>query len=111
VSISRARWRGARTPREAGELAASEECARWFRKIEPPNVIGNLGPLASRARSGAGRLRRAGPVRRAGEPREPVWHLRALPHAAKLLAVLLLTVFGFYRTKIDRVCNRAMSLV
>ena len=31
--------------REAAELAASEESAKWFRKIEILNVIGNLGPL------------------------------------------------------------------
>src|SRR5688572_10360169 len=35
--------------REAAELAASEECARWFRRIEPLNIIGNLGPLAGLA--------------------------------------------------------------
>ena len=31
--------------RDAAELAASQECSRWFRRIEPLNVIGNLGPL------------------------------------------------------------------
>ncbi|MDX2017348.1 MAG: MotA/TolQ/ExbB proton channel family protein, partial [Planctomycetota bacterium] len=35
--------------REAGELAAAEEAARWFRMIEPLNVIGNLGPLVGLA--------------------------------------------------------------
>src|SRR3954469_15250268 len=35
--------------REAAELAASEESARWFRKIDVLNVIGNLGPLVGLA--------------------------------------------------------------
>ena len=31
--------------RETAELAAAEESARWFRRIEVVNVIGKLGPL------------------------------------------------------------------
>jgi biopolymer transport protein ExbB len=37
--------KGRDSMREATELAAAEESARWFRRIELLNLIGNLGPL------------------------------------------------------------------
>jgi biopolymer transport protein ExbB len=41
--------RNPRAMREAAELAASEESAAWFRRIDLLNVIGNLGPLVGLA--------------------------------------------------------------
>lgn len=102
--------------REAAELAAGEQCARWFRRIEPLNVIGNLGPLLGLAGTVWGMVIAFAALGQAGGQASPanlsLGVSKALFHTllGLLLAVPALTVFGFYRTRIDRLCNRAMML-
>jgi biopolymer transport protein ExbB/TolQ len=44
--------KGRQSIREATELAAAEESARWFRRIDVLSLIGNLGPLVGLAGPG-----------------------------------------------------------
>jgi biopolymer transport protein ExbB len=100
--------------RDAAELAASEQIAHWFRKIEPLNVIGNLGPLIGLAGTVWGMviafstLGQAGGQAYAGELASGI--SKALFHTllGLMLAIPCLVVFGYYRTIVDRHCNRAM---
>jgi biopolymer transport protein ExbB len=100
--------------REAAELAASEQVATWFRKIEPLNVIGNLGPLVGLAGTVWGMILAFTTLGEAGGQASPA-HLslgisKALFHTllGLCLAIPSLLVFGFYRGIIDRHCTRAM---
>lgn len=100
--------------REAAELEASEQCARCFRRIEPLNIIGNLGPLLGLAGTVWGMVIAFAALGQAGGQASPAnlstGISKALFHTllGLLLAVPALTVFGFYRSRIDRICNRAM---
>ncbi len=100
--------------REAAELEASEQCARCFRRIEPLNIIGNLGPLLGLAGTVWGMVIAFAALGQAGGQASPAnlstGISKALFHTllGLLLAVPALTVFGFYRSRIDRLCNRAM---
>ena len=102
--------------REAGELAASEESARWFRKLEPLNVIGNLGPLLGLAGTVWGMIIAFAALGQSGGQANPatlsLGISKALFHTllGLLLAVPCLCIFGFYRTMVDRICTRAMVL-
>lgn len=102
--------------REAAELAASEQCARWFRRIEPLNVIGNLGPLLGLAGTVWGMVIAFAALGQAGGQASPanlsMGVSKALFHTllGLLLAVPALTVFGLYRSRIDRLCNKAMMV-
>lgn len=100
--------------REAAELAASEQVAAWFRKIEPLNVIGNLGPLVGLAGTVWGMILAFTTLGRAGGQADPaglsLGISKALFHTllGLCLAIPCLVVFGFYRSIIDRHCTRAM---
>lgn len=100
--------------RDAAELTASEECSRWFRRIEPLNVIGNLGPLLGLAGTVWGMIIAFAALGESGGQANPatlsLGISKALFHTllGLLLAVPCLTVFGFYRSKVDRLCTRAM---
>lgn len=100
--------------REAAELEASEQCARCFRRIEPLNVIGNLGPLLGLAGTVWGMVIAFAALGQAGGQASPAnlstGISKALFHTllGLLLALPALAVFGFYRARIDRLCNRAM---
>lgn len=100
--------------REAAELAASEESARWFRKIEPLNVIGNLGPLLGLAGTVYGMIIAFAELGGSGGQANPATLstgiAKALFHTllGLLLAVPCLTVFGLYRSLVDRLCTRAI---
>ncbi|MFM9957234.1 MAG: MotA/TolQ/ExbB proton channel family protein [Phycisphaerales bacterium] len=100
--------------REAAELEASEQCARCFRRIEPLNVIGNLGPLLGLAGTVWGMVIAFAALGQAGGQASPAnlstGISKALFHTllGLLLALPALAVFGFYRARIDRICNRAM---
>lgn len=102
--------------REAAELAASEECARWFRRIEPLNVIGNLGPLVGLAGTVWGMIIAFAALGEAGGRAGPadlsLGISKALFHTllGLCLAVPCLVAFGLYRGVIDRVCTRAMAV-
>jgi len=100
--------------REAAELAASEEAARWFRKVEPLNVIGNLGPLLGLSGTVWGMIIAFAALGQSGGQASPanlsLGISKALFHTllGLLLAVPCLTVYGFYRSLIDKLCTRAM---
>lgn len=100
--------------REAAELAASEQVASWFRKIEPLNVIGNLGPLVGLAGTVWGMILAFTTLGQAGGQAGPadlsLGISKALFHTllGLCLAIPCLVVFGFYRSIIDRHCTRAM---
>lgn len=107
--------RGAAAMREAAELAASAECARWFRKIELLSVIGNLGPLVGLAGTVWGMILAFTSLGAAGGEAGPtdlsLGISKALFHTllGLVLAIPCLLVFGVYRSIIDRVCTQAMS--
>lgn len=100
--------------REAAELAASEEAARWFRKVEPLNVIGNLGPLLGLAGTVWGMIIAFAALGQSGGQASPanlsLGISKALFHTllGLLLAVPCLTIYGFYRSLIDKLVTRAM---
>jgi biopolymer transport protein ExbB len=102
--------------REAAEIAASEQSANWFRKIEPLNVIGNLGPLLGLAGTVWGMVIAFATLGQAGGQANPatlsVGISKALFHTllGLMLAIPALTAFGFYRTIVDRLCTRAMAI-
>ena len=110
------RAQGREAMREAAELAASDECARWFRRIEPLNVIGNLGPLVGLAGTVWGMIIAFTSLGEAGGQAGPadlsLGISKALFHTllGLCLAIPCLLVFGLYRSVIDRHCNRAMSV-
>jgi biopolymer transport protein ExbB len=102
--------------RDAAELAASEQIALWFRKIEPLNVIGNLGPLVGLAGTVWGMILAFTSLGQSGGQAGPadlsLGISKALFHTllGLCLAIPCLVVFGFYRSIIDRHCTRAMVL-
>ena len=107
---------GSDAMRESAELAASEECARWFRRIEPLNVLGNIGPLVGLAGTVWGMilafsaLSDAGGSAMVGELAPGI--SKALFHTllGLTLAIPCLLVFGLYRSIIDRICTHAMVI-
>lgn len=108
--------KGEESAREAAELAASEQCAYWFRRIEPLNVIGNLGPLVGLAGTVWGMILAFTSLGQAGGQAGPadlsLGISKALFHTllGLLLAIPCLLVFGLYRSLVDRHCNRALSI-
>ncbi len=105
------------TMRESAELAASEETARWFRKIELLNVIGNLGPLIGLAGTVWGMILAFSSLGQAGGDSQAadlsVGISKALFHTllGLCLAIPCLFVFGVYRGVVDRLCTRGMVMV
>lgn len=102
--------------RNAAELAAGEQCAAQFRKIEPLNVLGNIGPLLGLAgtvwgmvtafvelRQGGGQ---AGPAQLSGGIAKALFHTLL----GLMLALPALAFFGFYRNRVDRICNRGLAV-
>jgi len=100
--------------RESAEVVASEQCARWFRRIEPLNVIGNLGPLVGLAGTVWGMILAFQALGSAGGQANPgalsVGISKALFHTllGLLLAVPCLAVFGAYRGRVDALCNEGL---
>lgn len=100
--------------REAAELAASEESAKWFRRLEPLNVIGNMGPLLGLAGTVWGMIIAFAALGASGGQANPaVLSLgisKALFHTllGLMLAVPCLLVFGFFRQIVDKHCTRVM---
>jgi len=106
--------KGEDAAREAAEMAASEQCSYWFRRIEPLNVIGNLGPLVGLAGTVWGMILAFTSLGQAGGQAGPadlsLGISKALFHTllGLLLAIPCLLVFGLYRSLVDRHCTRAM---
>lgn len=98
--------------RESAELAAAEESARWFRRIELLNVIGNLGPLVGLAGTVWGMIvafttlgttgGQAGPSDLSAGISKALFHTLL----GLCLAIPCLFVFGLYRSIVDRICTR-----
>lgn len=105
------------TIRETAELAASEESARWFRRIELLNVIGNLGPLIGLAGTVWGMILAFTSLGNSGGQAGPsdlsLGISKALFHTllGLCLAIPCLLVYGIYRSIVDRLCTRGMMLV
>lgn len=102
--------------REAAELGASEESARWFRRIELLNIIGNLGPLLGLAGTVWGMILAFASLGEAGGQTQAanlsLGISKALFHTllGLCLAIPCLLVFGIYRSIVDRICTRGMLL-
>lgn len=102
--------------REAAELAASEESARWFRKIELLNIIGNLGPLVGLAGTVWGMILAFTSLGETGGQAEAsnlsLGISKALFHTllGLCLAIPCLLFFGLYRSKVDRLCTHGMVI-
>lgn len=100
--------------REAAELAASEESARWFRKIELLNIIGNLGPLVGLAGTVWGMILAFTSLGETGGQAGPsdlsLGISKALFHTllGLCLAIPCLLFYGLYRSKVDRLCTHGM---
>ncbi|KAA0212379.1 MAG: MotA/TolQ/ExbB proton channel family protein [Leptolyngbya sp. PLA3] len=101
--------------RDAAELQASIESARWFRRIELLNVIGNLGPLIGLAGTVWGMILAFTSLGATGGQAGPtdlsLGISKALFHTllGLLLAIPCLLVFGIYRGIADRICTDAMA--
>ncbi|HYF14177.1 MAG TPA: MotA/TolQ/ExbB proton channel family protein [Phycisphaerales bacterium] len=102
------------TMREAAELAASEESARWFRKIDMLSVIGNLGPLVGLAGTVWGMILAFTSLGETGGQAGPaqlsLGISKALFHTllGLCLAIPCLLAYGWYRGVVDRLCTRAI---
>ncbi len=117
LNASLVRARGDRVAmREAAELAASEESARWFRRIEVLNVVGNLGPLVGLAGTVWGMILAFTSLGVTGGQAGPadlsLGISKALFHTllGLCLAIPCLLVYGIYRGVVDRICTRGMML-
>lgn len=102
--------------REAAELAASEESARWFRKIDLLNVIGNLGPLVGLAGTVWGMILAFTSLGDSGGNAGPaqlsLGISKALFHTllGLCLAIPCLAAYGVYRGMVDRLCTRGIVM-
>ena len=108
---------GTRTAaREQAELAASEQCANWFRKLEPLSIIGNLGPLLGLAGTVWGMIYAFTSLTITGGQANAAalstGIAKALFHTllGLMLALPSLLVYGFYRSKVDKLCTRALVI-
>ncbi|MCC5787143.1 MAG: MotA/TolQ/ExbB proton channel family protein [Phycisphaerales bacterium] len=102
--------------REAAELAASEQTARLFRRLEPLNVIGNLAPLVGLAGTVWGMILAFTALGDTGGQADPgalsIGISKALFHTllGLVLAIPCLLVFGLWRSGVDKVATRALVL-
>ena len=100
--------------REAAELAASESCATWFRKVEPLGTLGQLGPLVGLAGTVWGMIIAFAALGessgRAGPADLSLGISKALFHTllGLLLAVPALGAHSLFKGAADRLCTRAL---
>ena len=98
---------------EALESSVGEQTSEMFRRIEPLNVIGNIGPLLGLLGTVLGMIMAFEALRQAhGTPNvEQLSHGigTALWHTffGLFVAIPCLVVYGFYRTKADKIATRA----
>ena len=99
--------------KEAMETAIGEQTAEQFRKIEPLNIIGNLGPLLGLLGTVLGMIEAFSAMSDAGgeaKPSELAGGIsKALAHTflGLMLAVPSLAAFGILRTMVDRLTIKA----
>jgi biopolymer transport protein ExbB len=102
--------------REAAELAAAEESARWFRRVEVLGLIGNLGPLVGLAGTVWGMILAFTSLGASGGQAGPadlsLGISKALFHTllGLCLAIPCLLAFGFFRAHVDRLCTRGIAI-
>lgn len=100
--------------RDAAELAASEQAARWFRRIELLNVVGHLGPLLGLVGTVYGMIIAFAALGATGGQAGPgelaVGISKALFHTflGLMLAIPALFAYGWFRNVVDRICTRAL---
>lgn len=100
--------------RDAAELAASEESARWFRRIDLLSIIGNLGPLVGLAGTVWGMILAftslGNTQGQAGPADLSLGISKALFHTllGLCLAIPCLLAYGLYRGRVDRLCTRGI---
>jgi len=99
--------------RAAAELVASEESARWFRRIDLLNSIGNLAPLIGLAGTVWGMILAFTSLGEHGGQAGPadlsLGVSKALFHTllGLCLAIPCLLSYSMLRNRIDRLCTRA----
>ncbi len=102
--------------REATESAIGDQTSTWFRRIELLNVIGNIGPLIGLLGTVLGMMIAFNELQARGGDAKPAdlagGISAALRHTFGGLAVAIpaLVVFGFYRTRIDKITSKAALL-
>ena len=100
---------------DAAELSASQETASWFRRAEPLSLIGNLGPLVGLAGTVWGMILAFTSLGETGGQSGPAelseGISKALFHTllGLMLAIPCLLAFGYFRSKIDRICTNAIT--
>ncbi len=102
--------------RDAAELAASEGSARWFRRVDLLNVIGNLGPLVGLAGTVWGMILAFTSLGDGGGQAGPadlsLGISKALFHTllGLCLAVPCLLAYSWMKGRADRLCTRAIVM-
>lgn len=105
----------AETAREAAQLEADAQCARWLRRIEPLSTIGNLAPLVGLAGTVWGMILAFTTIGAEGGAAGPaqlsLGISKALFHTllGLCLAVPALLAYGILRSRVDRLCDLATS--
>jgi biopolymer transport protein ExbB len=99
--------------REALDSSIGEQTSDLFRRIEPMNVIGNIGPLLGLLGTVLGMimafyklLDKAGQANAAdlaGGIGTALWHT----FFGLFVAIPCLVVYGFYRTRVDKIATKA----
>jgi biopolymer transport protein ExbB len=118
--VSRALYAGIRRAylkyaamREALESSVGEQTSDLFRRIEPLNVIGNIGPLLGLLGTVLGMIMAFYQLKQThGQPDVEKLSLgisTALWHTffGLFVAIPCLVVYGFYRTRADKIATRA----
>jgi len=92
----------------------SEQSSNLFRRLEPMNVIGNIGPLLGLLGTVLGMIMafyalmasggNAKPADLAGGIGAALWHT----FFGLFVAIPCLVVYGLYRTKADKIISKAM---
>jgi biopolymer transport protein ExbB len=99
--------------REALENSVSEQSANVFRRLEPMNVIGNIGPLLGLLGTVLGMIMAFYAMMEAGGNPKPeqlaggigaaLWHT----FFGLFVAIPCLVVYGLYRTKADKIVTKS----
>ena len=115
VAAFNARTSGPTAMREAAEIAASNACSRWTRTLDLLRVIGEIGPLVGLAGTVWGMILAFVQLGQAGGSAGPtdlsLGISKALFHTllGLMLAVPCLLIYGWYRSIIEKHCNRAFE--
>ena len=115
VGAFNARKNGMAAMKEAAEIGASNACGRWTRPLDLIRVIGEIGPLVGLAGTVWGMILAFVQLGQAGGSAGPtdlsLGISKALFHTllGLMLAVPCLLIYGWYRSVIEKHCNRAFE--